>query len=188
MSPRNPCSSATVLRRAAFALVFCSLVAGSAQAQKSATAARQLAEVMDRLKMDSIAAPDPAAPDRFVAALYFPDAQLLVVSAQYSVPSLLNEKLAKKDYRDVYIDLNAASVQGSKVFVMDHGADGLSPRPENSAAADSWEQGNKTVSFDGDWRSAKLSEQEYNSTFSAADEQYARMLAVLAEYAAKNPS
>jgi len=158
-----------------------------AQAPKSAAAARQLGSVLEAQKLDSIAAVDPDAPDRFVAALYFPGTQLLVVSAQYSAPSLLLDKIAKKDYRDVYIDLNAASVPGTKVFVMDHGADGLSPRPEEGVA-DSWEQGNKTVALDGDWRRAKLTEQDYMSAFSSADEQYARMLSVLADAARKNGS
>lgn len=168
----------------AVAIVLCSAAAGVAQAPKSPAAARQLAEALDGRKLDSIAAPDPSAPDRFIAALYFPDAQLLVVSAQYSAPSLLTDKISKQDYRDVYIDLNAASIQGSKIFVMDQGANGLMPRPDNGAA-DSWEQGTKAVAFDGDWRAAKLSEQEYMSAFSAADDEYARMLGVLADAARK---
>jgi hypothetical protein len=48
---------------------------------------------------------------------------------------------------------------------------------------DTWEQGNKTMTFDGDWRSAKMSEQDYMQAFSAADERYARILTILAEYA-----
>ena len=160
----------------------------TAQELRTAAAARQLTSTLDRLKLDAVAAPDPSAPDRFLAALYFPGAQLLVVSAQYSAPSLLKAKLEKRDYRDVYIDLNAASVPGSKIFVMDGGADGLSPRPDDSHGTDSWEQEGKTVTFDGDWRGAKLSEQEYMKIFTSADEQYARMLTALAEYAAGSGS
>ena len=98
---------------------FLSVGAASALAQegpKSAAAAKQLGETLDRLKLDAIAAPDPADATTFVAALYFQGGQLLVVSAKYSAPTLLVAKLAKKDYRDIYIDLNAASVAGSKVF------------------------------------------------------------------------
>jgi hypothetical protein len=159
-----------------------------AQDSKSSTAAKQLAETMDRLKLDSIAAMDPSEKDTFVAALYFQGAQLLVVSAQYTAPSLLVSKLEKKEYRDTYIDLNAASVPASKIFVMDHGADGLMPRPGDSQGADSWEQANKTTAFDGDWRRAKITEDEYLKSFSTADERYARMLTLLAEQARKSGS
>jgi hypothetical protein len=166
-------------------LLICGASAPFAQGSRSAAAAKQLTDLLDRHKLDAIAAKDPDAPDRFVAALYFGGAQMLVVSAQYSVPVLMIEKLAAKDYRDVYIDLNSASVAGSKVFVIDQGADGLSARPEDSQVGDSWEQGGKSVSFDGDWRQAKLTEQEYMKTFATADEQYARMLTILADQAAK---
>ena len=67
--------------------------------------------------MDSIAAADTSQPGTFVAALYFANTQFLVVSAKYAVPQLLNDRLAKKEYRDVYIDLNSASVPEAKVFI-----------------------------------------------------------------------
>jgi hypothetical protein len=143
--------------------------------------------VLDRLKLDSIAAADPTDQGAFVAALYFPGSTLLVVSAKYAAPTLILDKLAKKDYRDVYIDLNAASVAGTKVFVMDQSADGLVARP-GDGAPDSWEQDNKTTAFDGDWRKAKLSEDEYTKAFAAADERYARILTLLAEQAKKSGS
>src|SRR5438132_3976604 len=88
----------------------------SAQESKSAPLAKQLAAALDAAKLDSIAAKDPSAPDVFVAALYFPGSQLLVVSAKYTVPQLLTDRLMKKEFRDVYIDLNSASVPASKVF------------------------------------------------------------------------
>lgn len=156
---------------------------GAAQDSKSSVAAKALSETLDRLKLDSIAAADPAEPGLFVAALYFPGAQLLVVSAKYSAPTLMNGKLTKKDYRDAYIDLSSASIAGSKIFIMDQGANGLLAKPAEEQGADSWEQGNKTTSFDGDWKRAKLSEEEYMKTFSTADERYARILALLAAQA-----
>jgi hypothetical protein len=62
------------------ALVALSLApAASAQESKSAALAKQLAAALDAGKLDSIAAKDPDAPDVFVAALYFPGIQLLVV-------------------------------------------------------------------------------------------------------------
>jgi hypothetical protein len=154
---------------------------------QSRAAAKRLGDVLDRQKLDSIAAPDPDRPDTFIAALYFPGAQLLVVSAQYAVPQLLQTRLANREYRDVYIDLNSASVTGTKIFVMDQGADGLVARPDESQGADTWEQGNKTMTFDGDWRSASMSEQDYMQAFEAADQQYARLLTLLADYAEGRP-
>ena len=51
-----------------------------AQESKSAPLAKQLAAALDAAKLDCVAAKDPSAPDVFVAALYFPGVQLLVVS------------------------------------------------------------------------------------------------------------
>jgi hypothetical protein len=164
--------------------LFCPVSAVLAQESKSHVAAKQLTDVLDRAKLDSIAAPDPSEPGVFVAALYFQGAQLLVVSAKYSAPTLLTDKLAKKDYRDIYIDLNAASIPATKIFVMDQACDGLVAKP-GDGPADSWEQGNKTVMFDGDWKRAKISEEEYTKTFSAADDRYARILTLLTEGAKK---
>ena len=57
---------------------------------------------------------------------------MMVVSAKYSVPQLLDDKLAKKDYRDVYIDLNSASIPETKIFIEDLGADGLKAKREEN--------------------------------------------------------
>src|SRR5829696_7839950 len=159
----------------------------AAQPPKSPAAAKHLTEALDKLKLDAIPAPDPADPGTFVAALYFQGGQLLVVSAKYSAPTLLVAKLAKKDYRDVYIDLNAASVAGSKIFVMDQACDGLVAKPGGDAA-DTWEQGTTNTVFDGDYKKAKVSEEAYGKTFAAADEKYARILGLLTAQASKGGS
>jgi len=92
-----------------------------AQESKSAALAKQLAAALDAAKLDSIAAKDPTAPDIFCAALYFPNSQLLVVSAKYTVPQLLNDRLNKKEYFDTFNDLNShlnsASVRSTKVVI-----------------------------------------------------------------------
>ena len=160
-------------------------VAASAQDSKSAPLAKQLAAALDAGKLDSIAAKDPSAPDLFVAALYFPGAQLLVVSAKYSVPQLLTERVTKREYRDVYLDLNGASVADTKVFIEDPGADGLKAKHEDNTAFDSVEMGGKRTMFDGDWKKQKLSEQDYLKAFSTADERYAQILAALLAQAKK---
>ena len=179
--------SAGVLTAAACG-VFALAPALHAQESKSAAAARELGETLDRLKLDSIAAPDPGDPGTFVAALYFPGAQLLVVSAKYSAPALLHDKLAKKEYRDIYIDLSSASIAATKVFIMDQAADGLAYKPNDDRPADSWEQASKTTMFDGEWRKAKLSEDDYQKAYGAADARYAQILTLLAEQARKTGS
>jgi hypothetical protein len=151
----------------------------SAQEPKSAPLARQLAAALDGAKLDSIAAADPSKPGTFVAALYFANTQLLVVSAKYSAPQLLDARLMKKEYRDVYIDLNSASMPESKIFVEDLFADGLKAKRDEDKPFDTFEQAGKRTAFDGKWKDQKLSEQDYMKAYSAADETYASMLTAL---------
>src|SRR5262245_36050764 len=101
----------------------------AAQESRSATLAKELCTLLQEKKLDSIAAKSPSAADQFVAALCFPG-QLLVVSARYPAPPVLNEKIIRSEFKDVYIDLNAASIPESKVLITDLGADGLRPRRE----------------------------------------------------------
>ncbi len=160
-----------------------------AQESRSVAAVKELAMAMDEAKLDSIAAVDPSDPSTFVAALYFPGSQLLVVSAKYAAPPLLMDKMTAKNYRDIYIDLNSASVAGSKVFIIDQLCDGLMAKLQgDNSAADTYENGAKQFSFDGDWRKAKISEQEYMKAFSEADERYAKMLALLTAQAKSSGS
>jgi hypothetical protein len=148
-------------------------------ASKSSSAAKALAAALDAAKLDAIAAADPADPQTFVAALYMQGAQILVVSAKYSAPPLLLDKMKAKNYRDIYIDLNSASVAGTKIFCIDQGIDGLVFDPDGDQAADTWENGSKQIAFDGEWRKAKMSEEEYTKAFTEADERYARILELL---------
>jgi len=162
----------------------CSALA-AAQDSKSALVAKELVQTLDAAKLDSMAAPDPATPGTFIAVLYIPGTQLLVVSAKYVAPQLLTDKITSKDYRDVYVDLQSASVRGSKVFVTDQGADGLSAKPSGDNAADSWDEGDKSVTFDGDWKKAKVTEADYTKTFNDADDRYAKILSMLLTQAKK---
>jgi hypothetical protein len=166
-----------------FAGALLSMAPAAAQEAKSAAAAKTLAAALDSAKLDSIAVADPADPSMFAAALYIPGTQLLVVAAKYSAPQLLVDKLSRKDYRDVYIDLNSASIPETKVFVMDQGIDGLVARPDGDAPADTWEAGKTQLVFDGKWKNAKMSEEEYMKAFADADERYARILTLLTSQA-----
>ena len=156
-----------------------------AQESKSAALAKELSSVLDAAKLDSIATKDPAKPDVFFGALYFRGTQLLVVSAQYAAPLAMNERLAKKDYREAYLDLSSASVPGSKVFIEDLGANGLVVKPRDNEAFDAYEVAGKRTSFDGDWKKQQLSEEDYMKAFAAADERYSQVLAALIAQAKK---
>jgi hypothetical protein len=149
------------------------------QAPKSTALAAELARLMDQAKVDSIAAKHPTLPDSYIGALYFAGSQLLVVEAKYSVPQLLDKKLESKEYRDVYIDLNSASVPDTKIFISDLGADGLKPKREENQPFDTVELRGKSYSFDGDWRRAKLTEEEYMKQYQQAEQEYEKMLEAL---------
>jgi len=154
-------------------------IPASAEDPKSAAAAKELVQALDAAKLEAIATPDPANPGVFIAALYIPGTQLLVVSAKYSAPTLLVDRITAKDYQAVYVDLQSASVHGSKIFVMDQRADGLVAKPSGDQAADSFDEADKSVSFDGDWKKAKIAEAEYTKAFASADDRYTKMLSML---------
>ena len=126
-----------------------------------------------------MAAKDSQGDGQYVAAMYFPGSQLLVVGARYAVPVLLDAKLKEEKYMDVYIDLNSASVAGTKVFVSDLMADGLKARPGNDEPFDTFESGGQQIAFDHDLKALSLSEDEYMKRFTDADTRYAHMLSVL---------
>ena len=164
-------------------------ISGAALAQeaKSPALAKQLAAALDADKLESMAAKDPSTPGTYVAALYFPGAQLLVIAAKYAVPVLLDQKLAKKEYRDMYLDLNGASVPNTKVFVEDFGAEGLKLQQSENQPADSDEAAGKRTAFNSDWKAQKLSEEEYKKTFANADARYSQMLTALLDALTKKP-
>lgn len=171
-----------VLRRAAAALVAAGLLATGpalAQTPASAAAAAELVTLLQARQLDAVAARHPSRPNTYVAALHFPG-QLLVVVAEYSVPALINEKLLRGDYRDVYIDLNSASDPATKTLVTDMGADGLQPRRRGSDDPfDMQDMPTASIRFDGRWRDQKLSEQEYMKIYTESEQAYAEALRAL---------
>jgi hypothetical protein len=180
-----------VIAGTCLAVVFALAPSRSALAQDSESSglAKQLAAALEAAKIDSIAAKDPTRPGTYVAALYFSGTQLLVISAQYSAPILLDQKLAKKEYRDIYLDLYGAPMPGTKVFIEDFGADGFKAKPDDNTAPDSYEASGKRTAFDGDWKAQKLSETEYQQAFTAAGSQYSRILkALLDQLTKKQPA
>lgn len=157
-----------------------------AQEPRTAALARELTSLLTQLKLDSIAARQPGVSDQFVAALFFPG-QLLVVSAKTSAPAIVNEKLIRREFRDVYIDLNSASIPESRVMITDSGADGLKPKREPNGPIDMQDAAGKGIRFDGNWREDKMSEQDYMKAFSQADEAYFSALQALVAELKKAP-
>jgi len=156
-----------------------SMTVSAGQDSKSSAVAKELVQVLDAAKLTDIAAADPANPGGFIAALYIPGTQLLVVSAKYSSPPLMVDRITARDFMGVYVDLQSASVRGTKVFVQDQGADGLNAHPGGDQPADSWDEGDKSVAFDGDWKKAKIAEADYTKKYTDADGRYATMLSTL---------
>jgi hypothetical protein len=149
-----------------------------AQDSKSAALAKELTNLLQQRKLDSVAARYPTAADQFVAALYFPG-QLIVISARTTAPAIVNEKLIRREFRDVYIDLNSASIPESRVMITDGGADGLRSKREPNQPFDMHDAGGKSVRFDGNWREDRMSEKDYMAMFSEADEAYVAALTAL---------
>jgi hypothetical protein len=147
-------------------------------ASRSAMLAKQLTVALTEQGLNAIAAQHPDEPDRFVAALFFPNAQLLVVSARYAAPPLLQARVTQKQYRDVYLDLQASPVPNSSIFFQDMKADGLCSSRDQTADLLYEGRAAPTI-FDGDWRKHNLSEKEYEQQLTAADERYSRLLEIL---------
>ena len=101
-------------------------MAAPQESNKTQALAKQLTDILQTQKLDAIAA--KTGEDHFAAILFIPGVQMLVVSARYAAPALLNEKIIGRQYRDVYLDLASASVPDSKLFIEDMQADGLAAR------------------------------------------------------------
>jgi hypothetical protein len=150
-----------------------------AQPSKTATLAQQLTAALDAAKLQSVAAKDPSGENRFVGCLYIQGLQLLVVSGAYQAPSLLDARLAKGEYREIYIELNGATDPKTRVRITDLGADGLQPDRDGEQPADSYESAGRRVTFDSAWDVQSMSQEEYNKIYAEADQRYAEMLTAM---------
>jgi hypothetical protein len=168
-----------MLKGCAIALLISQVVAAAPPQQtlKSGALAKQLAAALQERGLDAVATRDPNESDRFVAALFYPNAQLLVISARYASPPLLNARLSQRQYRDVYLDLGSAPIPNTSMLVQDMSADGLCDSRDKTA--DILYEGNVTSMFDADWKSHNRSELEYMKRLGEADERYSRMLELL---------
>ena len=174
-----------MVRRAAVALSLALLsmpAAAAGQDVKSGDLAKQLTQLLDTKKLDSVAAADAQNPGTYIAAVYIPGTQLLVVSAKYTQPSLLTDLIARKDFRGVYVELSSASIQSTKMLVMDAYANGLAPKPSGDQPADSIDRGGTESKFDWGWKKAKSTEADYMKAFADAEATYAHLLQTLVNH------
>jgi hypothetical protein len=173
-----------------FALVL-TLVSGTAaplaapqESNKTQAMAKQLTDLLQAQKLDAIAT--RTGEDHFAAILFIPGVQMLVVSARYTAPALLNEKILGRQYRDVYLDLASASVPDSKLFIEDMQADGLRAERIGETPFDIVTKGvGAAFTCDGDHKKKKISEEEYRRTYAGFEGEYEKILAALIEQARK---
>jgi hypothetical protein len=151
------------------------IVAASASAQTASSSAAMAGEVvslMTERTLDTFAVQDPAAPNRYIAALMIPNAQLLVVSAEYPVPDALKALLAEKKYRDVYAALHQPASAPTRFFLIDVSCDGL--HVDGGGVDVLYEP--TQISFNGDWKAQGLAEAVYKKRLQDTELQYSQML------------
>ncbi|MCU0257360.1 MAG: hypothetical protein MUF60_11540 [Vicinamibacterales bacterium] len=170
--------------RAVIPLVVATVLAASsalAQPSRSAEAAAALTALLDERGITTFVAADPAEAGRFVAVMYVPKSQLLVVGARYPVPALMQQRLERAEFQEGYMDLQCACVVESKWFVQDLQADGLRATRVADEPFDLVYRGGKNfVVLDGNWAGQSLGEDEYVRRYALADDCYTRMLLLLA--------
>ena len=151
-----------------------------AQPGASAELARQLADALTARHAEAWAVADPADPTRFIAALHVPGSQLLVVSTPYNAPESIAYRLAQRDYRQAYVDLQTASVRSGKFFVQDMGADGFDLTGRAHGAVDVvYENGTDRTMLNDDWKAQHLTAAEYEGRKASAEARYVQMLTAL---------
>jgi hypothetical protein len=156
-----------------------SALPAAAEEPLSAQPAATLKARMEQLKLDAIAARDPDEPGRYIAALFIPGIQFLVVSAPYPVATAIDKKIAGRQYMDVYIDLQAVRDRTGHFFVEDLQADGVRPSEPDVACDTTTANGTTPVVFNGKWDAQRLTQEDYEARFKRDDERYARMLKAL---------
>ncbi len=151
----------------------------AAQNGASITATQNLISALNEAGLDSIASIDPTEPGSFVAALHIKGGQLLVVRARHPSVDALSARLAARQFRDIYMDLQATPTPQGKVFVMDSGADGLPSDSDQPSEVDVvYEDGTRQIMFNGA-RAQKLRADDYRQQLRDVDAKYTRLLNVL---------
>ena len=159
--------------------------AGPASAQtetKSAELVKQLVSAMAVRQLDAIAAVDPEDPGRFVAALAFPEVQLLAVSSRHRAADYIALQIGKKQFREVY-GLLQEGPASTRLVIHDMGCDGIVPGGVDIL----YEGAQEKTLFDGKWADQALTEAAYFEKQRNADERYSRVLTILLDAVKKIP-
>jgi hypothetical protein len=146
----------------------------------SATTAlvKELTDLLEKQKLDTVVARLDG--DTFAAALYIPGNELLALSAKYTAPAFLNEKILGRKYRDAYADLSTTQAPDSKLLIEDVKADGLRAQPGKGEAADIVTRGvGAPFPLDGKWKDRKIPEGDYTKMFEDAETSYRKILEAL---------
>jgi hypothetical protein len=149
-----------------------------ADAFASFEAARDLVSVLDQLNLHTIATVDPAEPGAFVAALYIPRVQLLVVHARHPSAEEALQRLAMHQYLELYSELLGTQTR-DRFFVRDAGGDGILSALAGSGDVDVVDENGRRTLVNGDAKGQHLTAAEYDAGVVAADAKYARLLALL---------
>ena len=173
----------------AAAVVTCAtggFIAGaSAQDSKSAAIAKELAQMLDAAKLEAIAAPDPATPGVFVAAMYIPGSELLVVSAKYAAPPLLVDRITARTISRCTWTSSRRPSAGARSSSRTRGPMVSSQNRPAINLQTAGTRGTSRSTFDGDWKKAKIAEADTRRSYTAADDRYAKMLSMLLAQAKK---
>jgi hypothetical protein len=158
-------------------LLLVGVAAGGAPVERGYPAlVKQLVSSMAARGLDAIAVPERYEPGRYIAALVFPDVQVLVVSGKVDAAAAIAGHIDAKRFRDAYMEVHRASAEG-RIFIHDMGCDGLQ---EQVADSDIYYEGaNGRTIFDGNWSAQSLSEAAYWRKQEEADDKYSRALALL---------
>jgi hypothetical protein len=143
----------------------------------SAVTTKEFVTTMTTQNLTAFAVEDPATPTRFVAALLFPETQLLIVAAVSTSPDYIKAQIAQKQYAEVYSALNASASPETKLFFQDMGCDGLSRDGEQVDVM--YDEAGRQLLLDGQGKASGLSKNEYAAKFGTAETQYTAMVTVL---------
>ena len=153
-------------------------------APRSSALAAELNGLLKTAGLDAIAVADSEHADRFIAAFAVPGVQLLVVDAKTPAPALLQQRIAAKQYRDVYTELQRAESTDGRIFIYDFHADGLTSEGGDVL----YESGAVRTIFNGNPAAQKLSDREYTERVNQTDQQYSRMLQLLVDVLKRPPT
>ena len=151
------------------------VAAAPAEIPQSSILVKRLVTAMSAVKLEAIAAKDPADPGRFVAALVFPGVQVLVISSHHKSVDYVTMQLGKREFREVY-DALQQGVPESQLLFHDMGCDGF---VRNDSIDIVYEGPTAQTLLDGDWAAQSLTETAYDAKRKAAEAQYAHALNVL---------